>query len=155
VRPYPKLADLWHMIARSAYTQLRYSPLLLAGTIFGLLFLYAVPPVGAIVGVTTGSALTAWAGVLGWILMSVSYLPMLRFYRLSPLRAPGLPLVALMYAAMTIDSARRYYTGDGAAWKGRTIERGLPSANQFRPGVPPQSPLRGAAPSQSEPFSCE
>jgi hypothetical protein len=145
VRPYPKLGDLWQMIARSAYTQLRYSPPLLAGTIVGLLFLYAVPPVGAVVGVTTGSALAAWAGVLGWILMSVSYLPMLRFYRLSPLRAPGLPLVALMYAAMTVDSARRYYSGGGAAWKGRTIERGLPSANQFRPGVPPQSPPGGWA----------
>src|SRR5215472_8754537 len=46
VRPYPRLADLWHMIARSAYVQLRYSPVLLAGTVLGLLFLYAAPPAG-------------------------------------------------------------------------------------------------------------
>jgi len=52
--------------------------------------------------------------------MSLSYLPMLRLYRLSPLRAPGLPLIALLYAGMTADSARRHYTGRGAEWRGRT-----------------------------------
>jgi hypothetical protein len=52
--------------------------------------------------------------------MSLTYLPMLRLYRLSPLRAPGLPLIALLYTAMTVDSARRHYAGRGAEWKGRT-----------------------------------
>ena len=59
------------------------------------------------------------AGLAGWALMSLSYLPMLRLYRLSPLRAPGLPLIALLYAAMTADSARRHYAGRGAEWRGR------------------------------------
>ena len=54
--------------------------------------------------------------------MSLSYLPMLRLYRLSPLRAPGLPLIALLYAAMTADSARRHYAGLGAEWRGRTTD---------------------------------
>ena len=125
VRPYPRLASLWHMVARSAYIQLNYSPRLLAGTIAGLLFLYVVPPAGAIAGLaagvaTTPAALAAGAGLAGWALMSLSYLPMLRLYRLSPLRAPGLPLIALLYAAMTVDSARRHYAGRGAEWKGRT-----------------------------------
>jgi hopene-associated glycosyltransferase HpnB len=128
VRPYPGLASLWQMVARSAYTQLNYSPLLLAGTIIGLLFSYALPPVAAITGLTllaTGTttapaALAAGAGLAGWALMSLSYLPMLRLYRLSPLRAPGLPLIALLYAAMTVDSARRHYAGRGAEWRGRT-----------------------------------
>jgi S-(hydroxymethyl)mycothiol dehydrogenase len=125
VRPYPRLASLWHMVARSAYIQLNYSPPLLAGTIAGLLFLYALPPAGAIAGLaagaaTTSAALAAGAGLAGWALMSLSYLPMLRLYRLSPLRAPGLPLIALLYAAMTVDSARRHYAGRGAEWKGRT-----------------------------------
>jgi hopene-associated glycosyltransferase HpnB len=128
VRPYPGLASLWQMVARSAYTQLNYSPLLLAGTIIGLLFSYALPPAAAITGltlITTGTetapaALAAGAGLAGWALMSVSYLPMLRLYRLSPLRAPGLPLIALLYAAMTADSARRHYAGGGAEWRGRT-----------------------------------
>jgi hopene-associated glycosyltransferase HpnB len=124
VRPYPKLADLWQMVARSAYTQLNYSPALLAGTLVGLLFSYVLPPVGAIIGLAAGAggtaALAAGTGLAGWALMSLSYLPMLRLYRLSPLRAPGLPLIALLYAAMTADSARRHYAGRGAQWRGRT-----------------------------------
>ena len=130
VRPYPRLASLWQMVARSAYTQLRYSPVLLAGTLAGLLFLYALPPAGAVTGLavllaggagaTATAALTLGAGLAGWALMSLSYLPMLRLYRLSPLRAPGLPLIALLYAAMTADSARRHYAGRGAEWRGRT-----------------------------------
>jgi hopene-associated glycosyltransferase HpnB len=136
VRPYPRLADLWQMVARSAYIQLRYSPWLLAGTVAGLAFLYLLPPAGAIAGIaalatgaatgaaSTAAALTAGAGLAGWALMSLTYLPMLRLYRLSPLRAPGLPLIALLYLAMTVDSARRHYAGRGAEWKGRT-DRGV------------------------------
>ena len=132
VRPYPGLASLWQMVARSAYTQLNYSPALLAATILGLLFLYVLPPAGAVTGIAvllvggTGpagagpAALAAGTGLAGWALMSLSYLPMLRLYRLSPLRAPGLPLIALLYAGMTADSARRHYTGRGAEWRGRT-----------------------------------
>ncbi len=131
VRPYPRLGSLWQMVARSAYVQLNYSPALLAATLLGLLFLYVLPPAGAVIGLaalltggsgaSTGSAaLAADAGLAGWALMSLSYLPMLRLYRLSPLRAPGLPLIALLYAGMTADSARRHYTGRGAEWRGRT-----------------------------------
>ena len=127
VRPYPGLASLWQMVARSAYTQLRYSPAVLAGTLTGLLLLYALPLAGAITGLVAvlaggdgTAALALGAGLVGWALMSLSYLPMLRLYRLSPLRAPGLPLIALLYAAMTADSARRHYAGRGAEWRGRT-----------------------------------
>ena len=130
-RPYPSLASLWHMIARSAYVQLRYNPALLAGTLIGLLLLYALPPAGviaALVAAAVGSsgtavAVTGIAGLLGWALMTVSYLPMLRFYRLSPLRAPALPLIALLYAAMTADSARRHYSGRAVSWRGRAADR--------------------------------
>jgi hopene-associated glycosyltransferase HpnB len=129
VRPYPRLASLWQMVARSAYNQLNYSPALLAATIIGLLFLYVLPPAGAVIGLAVllsggaaggSAALAAGAGLAGWALMSLSYLPMLRLYRLSPLRAPGLPLIALLYAGMTADSARRHHTGRGADWRGRT-----------------------------------
>ena len=129
VRPYPGLASLWQMVARSAYTQLNYSPALLAATIIGLLFLYLLPPAGAVTGLAVllsgtaasgPAALAAGAGLAGWALMSLSYLPMLRLYRLSPLRAPSLPLIALLYAGMTADSARRHHTGRGAEWRGRT-----------------------------------
>ena len=130
VRPYPALNDLWQMVARSAYIQLGYSPWLLAGTIAGLLFIYVLPPAGAItalaVGAATGPAqLALGAGLAGWALMTLSFLPMLRLYRLSPLRALTLPLIALLYAAMTVDSARRHYAGRGAVWKGRTDQARL------------------------------
>jgi hopene-associated glycosyltransferase HpnB len=130
-RPYPSLASLWQMIARSAYVQLRYNPTLLAGTLVGLLLLYAVPPAGviaALIAVGVGStgpavAFTGIAGLLGWGLMTASYRPMLRFYRLSPWRAPTLPLIALLYAAMTADSARRHYSGRAVSWRGRAADR--------------------------------
>jgi hypothetical protein len=55
------------------------------------------------------------------LLMAVSYAPMLRLYRLSPLRGLTLPLIAALYAAMTADSARRHLRGRGGEWKGRVI----------------------------------
>ncbi len=124
-RPYPRLADLWMMIARSAYHQLRYSPALLAGTVLGLLLLYAVPPAATITGAVAADSTALVAGAVAWALMTLTYVPMLRFYGLSPLRALGLPLVALMYAAMTVDSARRHRAGRGGAWKGRTVRAPL------------------------------
>ncbi|CAM5404508.1 glycosyltransferase [Streptomyces californicus] len=54
VRAYPRLADLWRMVARSAYAQLRHSPLLLAGTVPGLLLVYVAPPATLVAGVLTG-----------------------------------------------------------------------------------------------------
>jgi hopene-associated glycosyltransferase HpnB len=131
-RPYPRLASLWHMIARSAYTQLRYSPALLIGTVAGLLLLYAAPPAGTIAwlvaaatGPGAGAAAVAAgaAGLVGWALMTASFVPMLRLYRLSVLRAPALPLIAVLYAAMTADSARRHYSGRAVSWRGRAAER--------------------------------
>jgi hopene-associated glycosyltransferase HpnB len=127
-RPYPSLASLWHMIARSAYVQLRYNPLLLGGTIIGLLLLYVAPPAGvlaALIGAAAGDtglpvALAGVAGLAGWALMTASYVPMLRLYRLSPFRAPTLPLIAVLYAAMTADSARRHYSGRAVSWRGRS-----------------------------------
>jgi hopene-associated glycosyltransferase HpnB len=127
-RPYPSLAQLWDMVARSAYTQLRYSPALLAAVVAGLAWLYLLPPVAGLAGLAALAAgagrAAGWcagAGLSGWALMTASYLPVLRLYRLRAWRAPGLPLVALMYAAMTVDSARRHHAGRGGEWKGRLI----------------------------------
>jgi hopene-associated glycosyltransferase HpnB len=159
VRPYPGLAALWDMVARSAYTQLRYSPPLLAGTVAGLLWLYLLPPVAGLAGLVDlaagGGAASGWAstagggtgasglwwvaaaGLAGWAVMAVTYLPVLRLYRLSWLRAPALPLVALLYAGMTVDSARRHYAGRGGEWKGRTIP--ATGRGGGRPADPPAS----------------
>ncbi len=130
-RPYRGLCGLWDMVARSAYTQLRYSPALLAGTVAGLCWLYLLPPVATLGGLAAAAARghpagpavwwCAGAGLAGWALMTLSYLPVLRLYRLSPLRAPCLPVIALLYTAMTVDSARRHRMGRGGEWKGRAV----------------------------------
>jgi hopene-associated glycosyltransferase HpnB len=124
-RQYPRLADLWDMIARSAYVQLRYSPALLAATVAGLLWLYLLPPAAGLAGLALlappGGPPAAWlaaAGLAGWAIMTVTFLPVLRLYRLSFLRAPALPLVALLYAVMTADSARRHYSRRQQPWRG-------------------------------------
>ena len=140
LRPYPRLATLWDMIARSAYTQLRYSPVLLAGTLAGLLWLYLLPPVAAAAGLASvaagGGAAASWAagaGLAGWAGMTASFLPVLRLYRLGWFRAPVLPLVAMLYAVMTADSARRHYAGRGGEWKGRTVAPGRGQSAINRP----------------------
>jgi hopene-associated glycosyltransferase HpnB len=117
-RPYPRLEDLWQMVARSAYTQLRKSPLLLAGCVLGLLLIFVTPPLALIVGPPDARLL----GLLGWVVLAGLYVPMLRFYRLPVWLAPALPVVAVLYTAMTVDSARRHWLGRGGAWKGRTAK---------------------------------
>ncbi len=119
VRPYPHLGDLWTMVTRSAYTQLRRSPLLLVGTIAGLGLLYIVPPIAAFTGLARRSPGSAAAGFGAWAAMAATQGPVLRLYGLSPLRGLTLPAVATLYAAMTVDSARRHATGRGGVWKGR------------------------------------
>ena len=119
VRRYPRLADLWRMIARSAYTQLRYSPTLLLATVVGLLAVYVVPPVLLLGGLLIGDGIAATLGGAAWLIMTATYAPMVRFYRLGWWRAVLLPAVAVLYAAMTVDSARRHRAGRGAEWKGR------------------------------------
>ncbi|MDV9196457.1 glycosyltransferase [Streptomyces sp. Wh19] len=123
VRPYPRLADLWRMVSRSAYAQLRHSPALLLGTVLGLALVYLVPPVALVTGLLAGDPVAAWAGGLAWAVMSGTYLPMLGHYRQSLWLAPLLPFTAALYLLMTVDSAVQHYRGRGAAWKGRTYAR--------------------------------
>ncbi len=119
LRPYPSLASVWEMVARTAYTQLNYSPFLLLGTLLGMTLVYLVPPVGAIFGALAGNWLVAIAGLSGWLLMALAYFPTIRFYDCSPLLAFCLPGVAFLYTLMTLDSAVRHWQGRGGAWKGR------------------------------------
>ncbi|MGW7421519.1 glycosyltransferase [Streptomyces sp. NPDC054813] len=123
VRPYPRLHDLWRMVSRSAYAQLRHNPLLLFGTVVGLALVYLVPPAAVLTGAVTGNAAAALVGAGAWLVMTATYVPMLRYYR-QPLRlAPLLPFTAFLYLLMTVDSAVQHYRGRGAAWKGRTYAR--------------------------------
>ncbi|MER5857015.1 glycosyltransferase [Streptomyces sp. NPDC059688] len=123
VRPYPRLGDLWRMVSRSAYAQLRHHPLLLLGTVAGLALVYLVPPAAVVVGAAGGDTATAVLGASAWAVMAGTYLPMLRYYRQPPWLAPLLPFTAFLYLLMTVDSAVQHYRGRGAAWKGRTYAR--------------------------------
>jgi hopene-associated glycosyltransferase HpnB len=115
LRPYPHISDIGQMVTRSAYAQLGYSPLLLAGTLAGLVLLYLAP---------VATALFAWgipqlAGWLAWAIMAVMFVPILRFYRLSWLWGFALPLIGVFYAAFTLQSAIQHWSGRGGMWKGR------------------------------------
>jgi hopene-associated glycosyltransferase HpnB len=115
IRLYPHWRDIWAMIARTAYVQLRFSPLLLAGTILGMLLIWLLPPAAALLG----HGATRWCGVAAWGLMAGSFLPSLRRYGLTPLWAPFLPLIALFYMAATVGSAVNHLRGRSVTWKNR------------------------------------
>ncbi|MEH2254025.1 glycosyltransferase [Nostoc sp.] len=119
LRPYNSLATIWDMVARSAYTQLNYSPLLLLGTLVGMPLIYLAPPVCVILGTVWGNWAIALTGLLGWLLMALAYYPTIRFYKCSPWLALSLPAIAFLYTLMTLDSALRHWQGRGGAWKGR------------------------------------
>ncbi|MFD8816596.1 glycosyltransferase [Streptomyces sp. NPDC059627] len=123
VRPYPRLHDLWRMVSRSAYAQLRHNPLLLLGTVAGLALVYLVPPAAVLAGAFTGGAAALLLGAAAWLVMTATYVPMLRYYRQPLWLAPLLPFTAFLYLLMTVDSAVQHYRGRGAAWKGRTYAR--------------------------------
>ncbi|MGW0942998.1 glycosyltransferase [Streptomyces sp. NPDC002623] len=123
VRPYPRLHDLWRMVSRSAYAQLRHNPLLLVGTVLGLALVYLAPPLALLGGLAVGSTAAAVFGGLAWLVMTGTYLPMLRYCRQPLWLAPLLPFTAFLYLLMTVDSAVQHYRGRGAAWKGRTYAR--------------------------------
>lgn len=119
VRPYASFGTIWSMVARTAYTQLAYSPLLLLGTVAGMVLLYVVPPVAAIGGTIARRRDVALPGAVAWATMTLLYVPTVRLYRLPAWRALLLPLAGVLYTAMTIDSARRHALGRGGTWKGR------------------------------------
>ncbi len=115
IRPYPDIRSVWRMIARSAFTQLRHSYWLLAGTVMGMGLLFMAP---FVLPLTSGMLATG-LGLLTAIFMILLYLPMVRFYGLPIIWAVTLPVAAVVYIGATIDSARLYWQGKGGQWKGR------------------------------------
>ena len=119
IRPYSGLGIIWDMVARSAYNQLRHSPLLLAGTLVGMVLTYLVPPLLLLTWPWHHDGPAALVGAVTWLLMALSLLPTLMLYGQSAWLAPLLPLAAALYSAMTFDSALRHWRGRGGQWKGR------------------------------------
>ena len=112
------------MISRTAFTQLRYSAVLLAATLVGLAIVYLLPPLLTV----SGDWVAAGAGLAAWILMSIGFVPVLRFYGRSPASAVLLPLIAMFYMAATWHSAWLHWRGRGGDWKGR-LQAGAGSNN--------------------------
>ncbi len=115
IRAYPAIADIRRMVARTAYAQLDYSPLLLALTVLALATTYIAPVVLALLASGTAQVL----GTLAWLAMAIAFQPTLRFYRVSPAWGLALPAIAAIYMAFTIDSAYQHARGRGGMWKGR------------------------------------
>ncbi len=115
IRPYPAIADVGRMISRSAYAQLDYSLVLLAGTIAGLTLIYLAP----VLLTLFSDGMPRIAGLTCWLAMALLFQPTLRFYQVSPLYGLLLPLIALIYMWFTCESALAHARGRGGMWKGR------------------------------------
>jgi hopene-associated glycosyltransferase HpnB len=120
IRPYPRFVDLWDMIARTAFTQLRYSPWWLMATVAGLSLVWWVPPLEALFGRDVGRIF----GASAYVLAAITFLPTLRRYQRSPWWSLALPLIALFYMGATVGSAVNHWRGKGAHWKSRAYEKG-------------------------------
>ncbi len=119
-RDYGGIKGIWRMVARSAYTQLGHSPLLLVGTLAAMLVAYLVPPLVVLAWPVHGQLGAGLIGLAAWLVMSATIWPTLRYYGQSTALAPLLPIAACLYCAMTLDSALAHMRGRGGAWKGRT-----------------------------------
>lgn len=111
IRIYQTFAEIGRMISRTAFTELRYSWLALAGTVGGLAVIFLAPPAAALAG--------SRLGIAAWLMLSAAYFPVLRFYRRSLFWAPLLPLGAAFYMGATVHSAWMFWRGTGGIWKGR------------------------------------
>lgn len=118
VRPYPSAADIWRMVARTAYVQLRRSPILLALCLLGMSLTWIAPPLLALFG----HGLARGCGALAWAGSALAYRPTLRRFGLSAAWAPALPVVALFYMAATLGSALDHLRGRGVMWKSRVYQ---------------------------------
>ncbi|MGP8123815.1 MAG: glycosyltransferase [Xanthobacteraceae bacterium] len=115
VRASDRFAEVGQMISRSAYAQLKYSPLLLAGTLLGMAVVYLAPVAIALAGPLYPRLLALAA----WALMAVAFQPTLRYYERSAVWGPLLPAIAFTYLMYTMNSAYQFYRGRGGLWKGR------------------------------------
>jgi hopene-associated glycosyltransferase HpnB len=115
VRASDSFGEVGQMISRSAYAQLRYSPLVLAGTIAGMALVYLAP----VLLVFVGEPVSRWLALAAWVLMAVAFRPTLQYYGRSPLWGLFLPAIAFVYLMFTMNSAYQYYMGRGGMWKGR------------------------------------
>jgi len=119
IRPYRGLGEIWRTVARSAYAQLRHSPLLLFGTLLAMTLTFLAPPLVALTAGLHDDGVAAFLAAGAWSIMALTAVPTLVLYRQPAWLAALLPLAAAFYCAMTLDSAWRHWRGAGGAWKDR------------------------------------
>jgi hopene-associated glycosyltransferase HpnB len=119
IRPYESLANIWNMVARTAFTQLRYSNALLAVCTLMLSLSFIAP----LLGLCSGAPTTMVAALLALGAMSWSYRPTVQFYGLRPYWIATLSFAACLFLAMTWTSAWRYWTGERSRWKSRSYDK--------------------------------
>lgn len=119
IRSYANLGELWNMVARSAYTQLSYSFVILLFCSLILFVLFVAP----LLVLFAPDITTRYLGIAAWTVMALTYLPTLLFYRRNPSWSLALPLIGLLYLGMTWTSAMRYWRGERSKWKDRTYTR--------------------------------
>ena len=119
VRPYESLENIWNMVARSAFTQLRYSTLLLVLCSVLLLVSFVVP----ILALVSGSGMVKLAAITALAAMGLSYAPTIQYYGLPGFWVLSLPIAACLLLLMTWTSAVRYWGGERTRWKNRSYEK--------------------------------
>jgi hopene-associated glycosyltransferase HpnB len=115
LRSYGSFSEIRDLIARTAFTQLRYSFFLLIATLIALFVTYILPLISFFQGEDPAWFLAATAICL----MAVSFGVTVRFYNLKFFWTLTLPVAATFYAYATCVSALRYWLGHGGQWKGR------------------------------------
>ncbi len=128
IRPYGSFRTIGRMISRNAFSQLRHSTLLLAVALLGLTITYLLPPALMF----TTRTIPALLAAVAWALMTITYFPLVRFYRLHPLWALTLPVTALLYMAATLHSAVSFWRGRGGQWKGRVQDQKITDSLEKR-----------------------
>ncbi len=122
LRAHDRLQGIWKMVARTAFAQLNQSTLALIGTVIGMALLYLTPPAVTLAGAAIGETAAALSGLAAWLLMAVAYRPTSRLYGQPGWLVLLLPLAALLFTLMTVDSARRHWRKRGGSWKGRSYK---------------------------------
>jgi hopene-associated glycosyltransferase HpnB len=115
LRSYGTFAEIRDLIARTAFTQLHYSFLLLIVTSIGLFATYLLPWIAFFTLDDPGWLLASTAISI----MTATYGATVRFYGLPWLWALTLPFAAVFYGYATFLSALRCWLGRGGQWKGR------------------------------------
>lgn len=131
LREYPKLDDIWHMVRRTAFTELKYSAVRLLGAVGGLALLFVTP----FIALLTGLVFVSWAlnggnaaylapgiwcaakGAVAFASMRVIYGPATTFFGTGEKYAWSLPAAGVLYGLMTVDSALQHWRGERIRWR--------------------------------------